>query len=129
MALGDLEMAVMEHVWAAGPADVKAVHAAVGRRRHIAANTVQSTMERLYRKGILRREKISHAYVYAAAQTREQVTADVVSDVVDRLSGGEPDAMLAAFVDVAARAGDSTLARLEKLIAERRHARPGKRTK
>src|SRR5262245_15903282 len=114
--LGELEMAVMEHVWTTGPADVKAVHRAIGARRQITTNTVQSTMERLYRKGILAREKVSHAYVYSAARSREELTAAVVSDVVERLARGETDAMLAAFVDVAARAGDSTLARLETLI-------------
>lgn len=124
--LGALEMAVMEQVWAHGPADVKAVHRAIGARRSITANTVQSTMERLYRKGVLAREKVSHAYVYAAARSREDVTAAVVSEVVGKLARGETDAMLAAFVDVAARTGDKTLARLEKLIAERRSAKRAK---
>lgn len=121
--LGALEMAVMEQVWGHGPADVKAVHRSISARRPITANTVQSTMERLYRKGVLAREKVSHAYVYSAARSREEVTAAVVSEVVGKLARGETDAMLAAFVDVAERTGDKTLARLEKLIAERRSAK------
>lgn len=119
-SLGELEMAVMEYVWATRSCDVKTVHRAVGAPRQITSNTVQSTLERLYRKGMLAREKVSHAYVYSAVRSREQVTATVVSDVVERLVQGKTDAMLAAFVDVAARAGDSTLARLEKLISKRR---------
>jgi predicted transcriptional regulator len=59
--LGELESAVLERLWSAGPEDVKAVHQAVGARRGITLNTVQSTMERLYRKGLLARDKVSHA--------------------------------------------------------------------
>lgn len=110
----------MDYVWANGPCDVKAVYKALGPAREITANTVQSTMERLYRKDILGREKVSHAYVYSARLSREEVTAQAVVDVVACLSRGESDALLTTFVDVAARAGDETLERLERLVAERR---------
>ncbi len=120
--LGELETAVLEHVWAAGPCDVKAVHRTLGTRRGIALNTVQSTMERLHRKGILAREKVSHAYVYSARQTREELGARMVEEVVSRLLRGEPAPVLAAFVDLAARTDASNLDRLERLIAERRKA-------
>jgi predicted transcriptional regulator len=123
--LGDLETAVMEHLWTEGSADVKAVHQAIGVPRQITANTVQSTMERLYRKGLLRREKISHAYVYAPQVSREEFGANLVREVVSRVLGGETEPMLSAFVDLAAGAGEEHLDRLERLVAERRAARKG----
>lgn len=119
-ALGELEAAVMGHVWDAGPSDVKAVHAQVGRTRGITLNTVQSTMERLSRKGLLDRRKVSHAYVYSASLSRESFGAGIVRDVVQRFLGGEPAPLLAAFVDLAAREGDDELDRLERLIAAKR---------
>src|SRR5215208_3094824 len=85
--LGDLEAAVMEHVWEAGPSDVKAVHRLVGLPRQITHNTVQSTMERLYRKGLLAREKVSHAYVSSAALSRAEYCARLVHDVVPTVTG------------------------------------------
>jgi predicted transcriptional regulator len=120
--LGELERAVMEHVWSKGQADVKDVYRAVGARRRITSNTVQSTLERLFRKGLLDRDKVSHAYVYRAALTREAYGATLVSSVVDDVLGHDREAMLSAFVDVTARTGEDALARLEKLIAERRKA-------
>ena len=123
--LGDLEAAVMAHVWDVGPCDVKAAHQIIGRRRHITLNTVQSTMERLHRKGFLDRQKVSHAYVYSARVTREGFGAQVVREVVDRFLGGKPAPMLAAFVDFAARVGDDELARLEQLITAQRQRRNG----
>lgn len=121
--LGELETAVLEHVWTAGPSDVKAVHRTLGSRRKITLNTVQSTMERLFRKGLLAREKVSHAYVYSPRQTREELGARVVEEVVSRLLQGEAVPVLEAFVDLAARTDAENLDRLERLIAERRKAR------
>jgi len=119
--LGDLELAVMDHVWSRGPCDVKACHLAVGGRRKITHNTVQSTLERLFRKGLLRRVKVSHAFVYEAAQSREGYGAQVAEHVVSTVVGNAaPETVLAAFVDLADRAGEENLARLERLIAERR---------
>jgi predicted transcriptional regulator len=121
--LGELETAVLEHVWAARSCDVKAVHRTLGSRRKITLNTVQSTMERLFRKGLLAREKVSHAYVYSPRQTREELGARVVEEVVSRLLQGEAVPVLEAFVDLAARTDAANLDRLERLIADRRKAR------
>ena len=41
--LGALELAVLDRLWSAGPADVAAMHAAVGVSRGVASNTIQST--------------------------------------------------------------------------------------
>lgn len=113
----------MDHVWSEGAAGVRAVHEVVGVPRRITLNTVQSTMERLYRKGLLAREKVSHAYIYRARVSREEFGAAVVSDVVRSVLGGKMGAMLPAFVDLAARSGREELDRLERLIAERRRSR------
>lgn len=118
--LGDLETAVLEHVWAHGACDVKAVHRTLGSRRGITLNTVQSTMERLFRKGLLSRQKVSHAYVYSPRQTREELGARMIEEVVSRLLKGEAIPVLEAFVDLAARTDEANLDRLQQLIAERR---------
>jgi predicted transcriptional regulator len=119
---GELERAVMQHVWSHGAVDVKDVHRAIGARRKITSNTVQSTLERLFRKGLLDREKVSHAYVYRAALTREAYGAAVVSTVVADVLGPDREAMLSAFVDVTERTGGDALARLAEMIAARRKA-------
>lgn len=118
--LGDLEFAVLEDIWAWGPSDTKTVHSRVGRSRSITLNTVQSTLERLFRKGLLQRTKISHAYQYSAALSREVLISKLVKSAVSRVAGSEPDALLSAFVDLAARADGNQLDRLEALIAQRR---------
>lgn len=118
--LGDLEIAVLEDMWNFGPSDAKAVHARVGRTRSISLNTVQSTLERLFRKEFLEREKISHAYEYSASVSRQELVSKLVESTVRRVAGPQSEVLLSAFVDLASRADDEQLNKLEELIARRR---------
>jgi hypothetical protein len=53
---------------------------------------------------------------------RKELMARLIGDLVETLSDGRPEPMLAAFVDLAARVDEENLARLEQLVAERRAA-------
>lgn len=122
-ALGDLEVAVLEDIWRSGASDTKAVYARVGSARAIALNTVQSTLERLFRKGLLQREKVRHAYQYSAAVSRQELIGRLVESTVQRIANPGSDELLMAFVDLTARAGEDQLEQLEALIARRRAER------
>jgi predicted transcriptional regulator len=124
--LGELERHIMSRLWDDGPADVKALHRTVGRRRSITLNTVQSAVERLYRKGLLEREKVSHAYLYSPLISRTEFGARVMHHVVRDLLGGDLEPVLAAFVDLTARTGQEELSQLERLVAARRRERGGR---
>lgn len=118
--LGELEMAVLEHLWVTKPRSAKDVYQSIGTQRGISLNTIQSTLDRLFKKKILNREKVSHAYIYSPAVQREELMSQLIGDVVKALSGGKTDYLLSAFIDYAARTDESSLDRLEQLIAERR---------
>lgn len=121
--LGDLEMAVLEHLWSNGELDAKGVYSALGRLRGISHNTIQSTLERLFKKKLLARQKISHAYIYQAVVNRDELMGRMIKDVVKMISRENTDGMLAAFVDIAACSDDAHLDRLEQLINEYRSNR------
>lgn len=118
--LGELESSVLEHLWAEGDGDAKSVHAALGRRRGITLNTIQSTLKRLFEKQLLRRDKVSHAHVYRPSMAREDFQRSALEDLVDALMRGKADGMVSAFVDLTERAGPEHLERLEALVVERR---------
>jgi predicted transcriptional regulator len=120
--LGDLEIAVLEDLWSQGGSDAKAVHGRIGAARAITLNTVQSTLERLHRKRVLNREKVSHAFRYTPAVDRSTLVGQLIEGVANRVAGGEPDVLLAAFVDIASRAGEDRLRELEALVAAQREA-------
>ena len=117
--LGELEMAVLEHLWTRGSGDTHEVHAAIGRRRNITYNTVQSTLKRLQEKGLLNRNKVSHAFVYSPRLSREEFARLELKRVIDDVMGGHSESMVAAFVDLTERAGSDELERLEQIVAAR----------
>ncbi len=121
--LGDLELEVLDHLWAVGEADVTETHSAVGRARNNTVNTVGSALERLYRKGLVRRTKVSHAYRYRAALEREAFQARRMVDAVGGAKALADFGVLAAFVDAVAETDTESLDQLSALIADRKRKR------
>ena len=121
--LGKLEHAVLEELWEHGANHAKGVHARLGVQRGITHNTVQSTLERLYRKALLSRTKEGHAYVYRPALEREAFLARLIDQVTHPLAESLPEeSLLSAFVDFAAERDEQGLDRLQALIERKRRA-------
>jgi predicted transcriptional regulator len=125
LPLGSLERAVLDALWSAGPADVRTIHGRVGVPRGLASNTIQSTLERLHRKGLAERRKVGRAFVYRARVSRREWLERSLGAVVAETPAGDPSLLLSAFVDLAARAGDERLAELERLVRARRRRGSG----
>lgn len=121
--LGDVELAVLEHLWSEGESDVTSAHADVGAPRAITLNTVGSAIERLHRKGLVRRWKVSHAYRYAAAIEREAFYARRMVEAAGGVGGLADTGLLSAFVDAVAQLDEATLDTLEAAIRSRRRER------
>ncbi len=119
-SLGELEVAVCNSLWDAGETDVRGMHERVGIARGIASNTIQSTLERLYRKGMLQRRKVSHAFFYAPAMTRAAFAAGVLDGVAHALGSGGAQPLLAAFVEHAEQIDPEALDHLEALVRSAR---------
>ncbi|MEV6868700.1 BlaI/MecI/CopY family transcriptional regulator [Streptosporangium subroseum] len=77
--LGDLESTIMERLWSYHrPASVRDVLEDLRREREIAYTTVMTVMDKLHKKGLLRRKAVGRAYVYETVATREAYTADLM---------------------------------------------------
>jgi predicted transcriptional regulator len=118
--LGALEERVMGVLWEGGPLPVRDV---CRKLRGPAYTTVMTTLDRLFKKGLLERDKQGVAFIYRAALTREEYERRVVDAAVAGLLERSPESVLAGFVDTAARVDEGNLKRLERLIAERRRKR------
>ena len=119
-ALGELEREVLDRLWSDGRADVRTMHQRVGESRGISSNTVQSTLERLHRKGLARRWKRGRAYLYEAALTRREWLSNAIEDLVRGVPRTGAETVVSAFVDLLERTGEEQLAALERRIRERR---------
>ena len=113
----------MDHLWAGGSGDAPSVHRALGKRRRITYNTIQSTLERLFRKGLAERRKVGRAFEYRACVSRSEWLARAFGTLVAATPGASGETLLAAFVDLVERTDSGELEALEELVRRRRRER------
>src|SRR5512134_3467257 len=99
--LGDLEQRVMDVLWDEHPQSVREVQRRLARSK-LAYTTVMTTLDRLYKKRLLARDKVGIAFVYRPAIDRDEYQRRVVAAAVGPLLEQGAGPVLAAFVDVAA---------------------------
>ena len=119
--LGNLEREVMEVVWSDGENTVRRVQAALPRP--VAYTTVMTTLDRLFKKGFVTRTRSGRAFVYCAAQTREQTKAAVASGMVSGLLSSDAAVpILSNLVDaVGSQDGAAQLLdALEEMVRDKR---------
>jgi predicted transcriptional regulator len=121
--LGALETSVLNQLWQERDLAAKEVHERLCRERDITLSTVQSTIERLCKKGLVDRTKVSHAFRYRPLVEREAVLQRFVGAMVDQLGQGWTAPALSNFLDLAERMDDRALDQLEQMIQQRKAQR------
>lgn len=129
-ALGSLERQVMEIVWLPGDFTVRDVRTRLGRP--VAYTTVMTTLDRLFKKGLVTRTRAGRAFVYTAIQSRQQIEADVASGVLSGLLSNGPESampILSNLVDAVGRQRGALdmLSALEALVRDKRQRIEDKR--
>lgn len=102
--LGDLERAVLEHLWAEGPAHpegltVREVHDVVGVQRQLAYTTLMTVLDRMAKKSLVTRERDGRAWRYTAASSRDELTSETMRHALGELAGSERRSVLLHFLD------------------------------
>lgn len=118
---GHLETRVMELLWEHGESVVQGV---VDRlERPLAYTTVMTTMDRLYKKGVLCRRKTARAYLYAPRWSRTEWEQKRAGEfVAGFLSGPAPqgELLLSCLVEAVGKHDESLLHDLEERIRLKR---------
>lgn len=120
LRLGDLERAVLEHLWALAErgvpsATVREVHDVLGTERDLAYTTLMTVLDRLAKKGLVARERDGRAWRYTASASRDQLTADAMRVTLDQLEGSDRRSALLHFLD---ESSPEDLADLRAALAE-----------
>ncbi len=121
--LGDLERAVMDHLWASHQAQtVRQVHDALRARRDLAYTTVMTVLQRLARKSLVVQIRDDRAYRYAPTHGRDELVAGLMVDALDQAAdSGDRRAALVHFVErVGADEADALRRALADLEAKHR---------
>jgi len=120
---GPLEIKVLEALWD-GPVEAT-VRDLQGDFRGTAYTTLMTTLDRLYKKGVLERRKQGRAYAYSARHTRAGLEAYLAQDAFEALLDGGSRAalkpLLSSFVEAVSRKDAELLDDLETLVREARH--------
>jgi predicted transcriptional regulator len=95
--LGDLELEVMQLVWAHAPVTAEAVRERL--ERPLKESTVRTVLRRLEDKGYVTHTVDGRTYVYQAVAPRGRVAANAVQRIVDWFCNGSIEEVLVGMVD------------------------------
>jgi predicted transcriptional regulator len=113
--LGELEAVIMDRLWTIdGGATVRDVFERLQQERHIAYTTVMSTMDNLYQKGFLDRDRDGRAYRYRTLTSRAAYRAELMQHALG--TEAEREAVLTHFVG---RLSEEERQRLQMVLQRR----------
>jgi predicted transcriptional regulator len=121
LTLGKLEREVMDEAWRRGELSVRDVYRAFDER--MAYTTLMTTLDRLYKKGLLDRRKDGRAFLYSPRISPEQLEQGVAEDVISGLLGNateDVEPVLACIVDAVSEHDRALLDELDRLVKEKR---------
>lgn len=120
--LGKLESELMELIWRLGEASVRDLHAELAPR--LAYTTIMTTLDRLFKKGILNRRAVNRAFHYSAQVSREeyqyQLTRHLLGIAADE--AGNQRVVLSSFVDYVSESDLKLLDELDEIIKAKRRS-------
>ena len=121
MYLGYLEVDVMEVLWSGGQWSVRDVVHKLDRK--LAYTTIMTTLDRLFKKRLLQREKSERAFLYSPAMSREEWERQRAGNVLaGLLKGSQPsrELLLSSLVDMVGERDAQLLEHLEEKIRSKR---------
>ena len=121
LALGHLEITVMEILWKRGESNV---HDVVHQlNRPLAYTTVMTTLDRLYKKGMLERRKSERAFLYSPRLTRGEWDRKRAGDFMAGFlasPSASGDLLISCLVEAVGQHDAALLDELEKKIRMKR---------
>jgi BlaI family penicillinase repressor len=113
--LSESQLAIMHVIWGGGEVTVTDVWRALSERRAVARNTVLTLMDRLEKKGWVKRRADGQTHLYTAAAPRSATLGQVVHRLVDAAFAGSAEALVLALLD-GRGVSDEEARRIRRLI-------------
>ena len=95
--LGPRELDVLDQLWQHADCSAQELHERLAA--DLSLNTVQSTLERLHRKGLAVRSKRGRAFYYSAALTRSDVVSRVLNALARDVGRGDLAPIISGFAE------------------------------
>lgn len=118
---GELELLIMEILWDHGPLPGRNLHTEVKREKDIAYTTTLTVLDRLAKKGYLRKARGIGKIMFSPDISKEDYQVLVTGSLVQKAFETSPDLAVSAFADIFSRMARKDLNKLERLIKEKRN--------
>ncbi|HCB69748.1 MAG TPA: BlaI/MecI/CopY family transcriptional regulator [Persephonella sp.] len=115
--LGDLEEKVMNVLWKIGNGTVREVREQLNE--NLAHTTVMTILDRLYKKGLLKRIKEGKSYRYFPLISKEEFEKKVAEKVITDIIRSHPETAIAAFEGAIEKLSEEEIYHLKKMIEEK----------
>ena len=120
--LGDLQLGIMQILWARGEATVAEVHKDLAGGRELAYTTVATMLRKMEARGLVGHRSEARSFVYRARVAEDAVSRGMADHLLDRLFEGSLAEMVAHLLSTR-EVSREELSKLERLIAERKRPR------
>lgn len=120
-SLGHLEQSVMKEIWRNREMSVRQMTDSLNNR--VAYTTVMTTLDRLYKKGLVNRRKEGRAFLYSPRFSPEELERNMAAGVISDLLDAERESVkpiLACMVDAVSDRDRELLDELERLVRQKR---------
>ncbi|MCS7186197.1 MAG: BlaI/MecI/CopY family transcriptional regulator [Armatimonadetes bacterium] len=115
--VGRMEAEILRFVTEHHPVTVREVAEYFAQTKGYARTTVLTVMERLRKKGYLKRKKVGNTYQYSPSQPKTALFQSLVRDFVQSVLGGSI-APFVAYLSQEAKLSDEELRELRQLVLE-----------
>jgi predicted transcriptional regulator len=116
--LGELELEVMKVLWERGAGTVLEVAEVLSPQRGCARTTILTILQRLHKKGLLRRRKVDGVFRYEPSKTRAKVMGGLLSRFVERVFDGSSASLVQHLTRT--RLSQQELAEIRRIVDEAR---------
>ncbi|MCE5322650.1 BlaI/MecI/CopY family transcriptional regulator [bacterium] len=117
--LGELELELLRFITDHSPITVRDASIQFGEERELARTTVLTVMERLRKKGYLKRKSRKGVFEYSPYLKKSDLLKKLISSFADKVLGGSIDPLV-AYLAEDADLSDEQISELQRLLEGKR---------
>ena len=117
----ELERPLMEILWTKGSLKGRDLYEEIRRKKDIAYTTSLTVLDRLSKKGLIKKDRESGTILFTPAVSRQAYESAITESLVQKAFEVSPDLAVSAFADIFSRMPKGNLDKLEKLIEKKQN--------
>lgn len=96
LKLDDLQLKIMQVLWREGEVGVSGIQEQLKAKedRELAITTLNTVLQRLYKRGIVNYRKEGRQYIYRAEVTEKETQSSMASSLIDKLFKGKSSVLV-----------------------------------